>query len=183
MEPWSDRELLSRLATGDNAAACELARRYERVIIAAANRHGLPHADRDDLVQTVWETLLSGHDTIRTPDALPGWIRTTAHRLCVQAARRRNREFSVDLAALPIADERPGPEQLTVHAERDHAVRAAFAALPERCRKLLVLDEPRPGYRRLAANVALAEGSIGPTRRRCLDRLRARLADCLDEPG
>lgn len=183
MQHWSDRELLCRLAKGDNTAACELARRYERVIIAAAKRHDLPPADRDDLVQAVWEALLAGHENIRTPDALPGWIRTTAHRLCVHAARRRSRELSVDLAALPIADERPGPEQLTVRAERAHAVRAAFATLPERCRKLLALDDPRSGYRQLAATVALAEGSIGPTRRRCLERLRARLADGLDETG
>ncbi|WP_020495270.1 RNA polymerase sigma factor [Sciscionella marina] len=181
MQHWSERELLDRLALADNAAARELVGRYERIIVGAAVKHRIRRADLDDLIQSVWLALLAEHRTIRTPEALPGWIRTTAHRLCVRLTRQHRTELCADLAELPLADERPGPEQLAVRADRAHLVRTAFATLPQRCRRLLTLDLSHIGYAEIGGALALAEGSIGPTRRRCLDRLRARLAEHLED--
>lgn len=182
MRYCSERELLNRLAAADNGAARELTRRYTRTISAIAASHGLPGTERDDLIQAVWEALLRSGDRIREPEALSGWIRTTAHRLSIRQVRGSRRELCADLSVLPIADEYPGPEQLAISAERVRLLGSALARLPERCRRLLELDQNQAPYRHIGAVLALAEGSIGPSRRRCLERLRAGLAERLGEP-
>ena len=51
----------------------------------------------------------------------------------------------------------------------------SLAQLNERCRALLValyFDENEPSYQAIAKTLAIAEGSIGPTRARCLQQLR-----------
>ena len=78
---------------------------------------------------------------------------------------------------------RPGaPRQRSAEAgacEHDEGDRlwAAVDGLPERCRRLLriVAFENRPDYRELATELGMPVGSIGPTRGRCLAKLRVAL--------
>jgi DNA-directed RNA polymerase specialized sigma24 family protein len=58
--------------------------------------------------------------------------------------------------------------------ERHIALRAAFAGLSEQCQQLLTLlfhDPPTP-YATISATMGLPVGGIGPSRQRCLDKLR-----------
>jgi DNA-directed RNA polymerase specialized sigma24 family protein len=59
-------------------------------------------------------------------------------------------------------------------AERNAALRAAFAELPPRCQKLLsmLLSDPPHSYVEIHTELGIPVGSIGPQRARCLDRLR-----------
>ena len=61
--------------------------------------------------------------------------------------------------------------------ERDEALWRAFREIEERCQALLRLvcaPEP-PSYEEVAAALGIPVGAIGPTRARCLDKLRRRL--------
>ena len=113
---------------------------------------------------------------LREPAALPGWLATTTQRECLRVLRTSRRH---DHAELP--DEQLSPdldaavvEAELLAAERDAAVRAAFAELPRSCRELLAMltgDQPH-SYEDISATLGMRVGSIGPMRARCLDRLR-----------
>jgi RNA polymerase sigma factor (sigma-70 family) len=74
----------------------------------------------------------------------------------------------------------PLPDEMLVRLEEQHAVRTAVAALDERCRCLLTLlfyrSDPPP-YAEVARALNMTEGSIGPTRARCLQKLRRLLGN------
>ena len=59
-------------------------------------------------------------------------------------------------------------------AERHAALREAFLALPPSDQRLigLALEDPPVPYAEISARLGIPVGSIGPTRRRCLDKLR-----------
>jgi DNA-directed RNA polymerase specialized sigma24 family protein len=62
---------------------------------------------------------------------------------------------------------------------QDHRVlvRRALATLPEQHRRLigLLASSPPPSYQEISAGLGMPTGSIGPTRKRILARLRAEL--------
>ena len=63
--------------------------------------------------------------------------------------------------------------------EEEQAVRTAFFALTERCRRLLdaLFFRDHPGsYADIAADLGVPVGSLGPTRRRCLEALKRALS-------
>jgi RNA polymerase sigma factor (sigma-70 family) len=114
---------------------------------------------------------------IREPTALPGWLATAARRECariVRAARRPHASL-YPLDAETIADDRArATDQDLLAAERHAALRQAFASLPPHDQQLIALlaaDPPVP-YAQISARLGIPVGSIGPTRRRCLDRMR-----------
>ena len=115
-------------------------------------------------------------DNIRDPAALPGWLATTTRRECGRIARaaRRPCDAGHALAAGTIPDDRAqGAEQDLLAAERHAALREAFGQLPPGCQQLLALliDDPALSYAEISARLGVPVGSIGPTRRRCLDKL------------
>ena len=65
-------------------------------------------------------------------------------------------------------------EEEIIVAERNAALRAAFAELPQACHELLsmLMSDPSPAYTEVSTTLGMAVGSIGPTRARCLERLR-----------
>lgn len=141
-------------------------------------------ADRqtaEDVVQVVWLTLLRKADSIRDPQALVGWLLTTARRESWRAMKRTAVPRQVDdpedamasLVALP--GDRPDVT-VEVH-ERQRLLWRHVQALPQRCRELMrvVASVDRPDYTELAEALGMPKGSIGPTRGRCLDKLRRSL--------
>jgi RNA polymerase sigma factor (sigma-70 family) len=169
--------LVDRAVDGDEAAWGDLVDRYAPLVWAVCLRSGLTRSDAEDVVQAVWLRLLEHLPRLRVAEALPGWIVTTTRRECVQHARsaqaRRSREapLPVDPALQEGAD---GVDEGLLRAERYDALRAAFAQLDERCRRLLavLMSDPPPSYAKVSADLAMPIGSIGPTRARCLDALR-----------
>jgi RNA polymerase sigma factor (sigma-70 family) len=130
----------------------------------------------EDVGQTVWLLLVEHLGKLREPAALPGWLATTTAREClrvVTVARKSDRRGTGRDDSLQFVDDRPIDEEILM-AERNAALRAAFAELPERCQQLLsmLISDPPYSYAKIHDVLGLPVGSIGPQRSRCLDRLR-----------
>lgn len=178
-ETRSDGELVAALA-GDGEpvrlAWAELVQRHSGRLYAVARSFSVDQSTAEDLVQTAWLRLLERTDQLRDHDAVGGWlstiVRNEARRLIT---RRRETPTALDLQDRP-----DGAEPTDAGLLRDEsakALRLAFSRLGEECRQLLRLlaVEPRPSYDEIAAAIGRPRGSLGPTRRRCLEQLRQRL--------
>jgi RNA polymerase sigma factor (sigma-70 family) len=170
-------DLVTRARNGDKQAWDALVERYAPLIWSICRRLGLGHADIDDVGQSVWLQLFAHLDSLRDPAALPGWLSITTRRECGRALRAARRslatEYAIDAEALP-DEQAPLPEQELLAAERHAALREALNDLPPECQRLITLliaDPPVP-YAEISAQLVIPVGSIGPSRRRCLDKLR-----------
>jgi RNA polymerase sigma factor (sigma-70 family) len=183
--------LVARAVDGDERAWNQLVERYSSLLWSVCRRFGLSEQDGADVAQTVWLRLVEHLTDLRSAAALPGWIVTTTRRECVLVLRGRGRQRAAgwpvdEVEALP-DDTAPTVDDALLAAERDAVVRDSLAQLDCRCRdllRLLVADPPVP-YARIATVLAMPVSSIGPTRGRCLKRLRGMpaLARFLDETG
>ena len=169
--------LVTAAAGGDTQAWNALVERYAPLVHATCRRWRLDDADAADVSQTVWLRLVENLGRLREPQALPGWLRTTTVRECTRLYHARQRERPDDLAVHldHSADDGSGPvDERLITAERDAALRAAFAELPDRCQRLLglLMRDPPTSYTDITARLGMPGGAIGPNRARCLDRLR-----------
>ncbi len=144
-----------------------------------ARAAGLDSGDAEDVLQTVWLRLVSHLDGIRSPGGLTAWLVITTKREAwrVRAAGRRYLPADQDwLAAVP--DPEPGSEDQVIAGDRRRTLWTAIGRLDRRCQELLriIAFVPRPDYVAVAAKLGMRPGSIGPTRGRCLAKLRAVLA-------
>jgi RNA polymerase sigma factor (sigma-70 family) len=169
-------DLVTRAKNGEQQAWDALVERYAPLIWSICRRYRLERADAEDVSQAVWFTLVARLDHLRDPAALPGWLATTTRRECGRvlhaAGRRRAGEQVLIAANLSDTETAPVDHELLV-AEQQAALRDAFARLPPACQQLLTLlsaDPPVP-YAEISARLGIPAGSIGPNRRRCLDRL------------
>jgi RNA polymerase sigma factor (sigma-70 family) len=143
-----------------------------------ARAHGVDPAAAEDVVQTTWLILLRHLDRIRTPQALVSWLVTVARREALRVLGKRVREQPVTLAELePVPDTAERADEVLVLDERRRVLWEAFRKLPERCRRLLqiVAYVDRPDYDEVSVALGMPKGSIGPTRGRCLAKLRTLL--------
>jgi RNA polymerase sigma factor (sigma-70 family) len=173
--------LVERAAAGDQAAFDELVDRFAPLVWRIARSYRLSAADAGDVSQTTWLRLVEALDRIREPERLGAWLVTTAKREALATIRRRDRLVpDADLSAvepeLPgrVPSVAPTGSEVLEASETRVAVLEAWATLPERCRGLLALllaDPPVP-YEEISASLTMPIGSIGPTRQRCLARLR-----------
>jgi RNA polymerase sigma factor (sigma-70 family) len=169
--------LVTRASNGDRQAWDALVERYAPLIWSICRRYRLGDADADDAAQRVWLHLVNHLDGLRDPAALPGLLSTTARRECGRvrraAARPDTARYALDAETLP--DERAMmADQELLEAERHAALREALAALPQSGQRLLAMltaDPPVP-YAEISARLGIPVGSIGPTRRRYLGKLR-----------
>jgi RNA polymerase sigma factor (sigma-70 family) len=168
--------LVTRARSGDKQAWDALVEQYAPMIWAICRRYQLG-ADAEDIGQRVWLQLVSQLDRIREPAALPGWLATTTRRECLRllgAARGPLADgYVLDADAVPDEQARTVEEELLV-AERHAALREAFRDLPPYGQQLILLliEDPPVPYAEISARLGIPIGSIGPTRRRCLDKLR-----------
>jgi RNA polymerase sigma factor (sigma-70 family) len=167
-------DLVAFAKDGDQQAWDALVHRYTPLVWSICRRYRLSRADADNVGQDVWLQLVTHLDTIRDPAALPGWLATTTARESARAARRAR-----ELWPLPDPGHLPDPtaataEQELLQAERHAALRQALADLPPSCQRLLalLLEDPPPSYATISARLGIPVGSIGPTRARCLHKLR-----------
>jgi RNA polymerase sigma factor (sigma-70 family) len=169
--------LVTRARHGDQHAWDALVERYAPLVWSICRSYRLSRADADDVGQTVWLLLVAHLEQLREPAALPGWIATTTGRECGKARRAARKSHTAwrDLDADTIPDPRTDPaDSGLLAAERHAALRQAFTCLPPGGQQLLALlieDPPLP-YAQISARLGIPVGSIGPTRRRCLQRLR-----------
>ena len=175
-------ELVRRAQQGEQAAWDALVERYTRLLWSVARAHRLSANDAADVVQMTWLLLVEHLDQIRDPERLPGWLATTARRECLRTLRLSNRErpSAPDDTDWDIPDEDAEPlDARLLVGERDAVLWGCFQRLPGRCQGLLriLMATPPPSYADVSAALDLPVGSIGPTRGRCLGRLRELLAD------
>ena len=179
-QPCDDTVVIDLVACardGDAQAWDALVERYAPLIWSICRRYRLGPADADDVGQSVWLHLVDHLGKIREPAALAGWLATTTRRACGRLARaaRGPHTFVYALDAENMADEQSdAAEQEVLAAERHAALREAYSHLPPDCQRLVAMltaDPPAP-YAEISATLAMPVGSIGPTRSRCLDRMR-----------
>jgi RNA polymerase sigma factor (sigma-70 family) len=169
-------DLVTRARNGDEQAWVTLVGRYAPLIWSICCRYQLGAA-AEDIGQTVWLQLVDQLDRIRDPAALPGWLATTTRRECLRvlgAARGpRAAGYVMDAEAVPDEQAETAAEELLA-AERHAALLEAFQDLPPCDQRLILLliEDPRVPYAKISATLGIPIGSIGPTRRRCLDKLR-----------
>jgi RNA polymerase sigma factor (sigma-70 family) len=170
-------DLVARARDGDVQAWDELVERYSPLIWSICRKYRLADADADDVAQSVWLHLVNQLGKIREPAALAGWLATTTRRECGRLVRAARGPHAVVYAldAETMADEQSDTaEQEVLAAERHAALREAYTHLPKECQRLvgmLTADPPVP-YAEISTRLAMPVGSIGPTRSRCLDRMR-----------
>ena len=170
--------LVRRAAAGDQAAWDEIVDRYAQLVWSICVRYQLSRADIEDVGQTVWLRLVEHLGKLREPAALPGWLATTTQRECVRVVKtqRKCEVFGTDPedGGLPRETGTTTIEEEILMAERNALLRAAFAELPEDSQRLitLLLSDPPLSYGEIAEILGIPRGSIGPTRQRCLNRLR-----------
>jgi RNA polymerase sigma factor (sigma-70 family) len=167
-----------RWRAGDESALDELVRMMSPVLWHVVRATGLDREAAEDVVQNTWLTLVRSADSVRDAQAITRWLCTAARReawrVSKSAARTRPVDDEVLDARLPV---QTSPESEVVTDDEKTRLWRALARLPERCQKLLriVAWEPRPDYSSVAEGLDMPIGSIGPTRRRCLDKLRVEL--------
>ena len=170
-------ELLARVAEGDSAAGRELVRRYDRLIAAAARRVLFSPVDVDDVVQETFLILLVSAGSIRDPNRLGPWLWTTASNLARRTARRNTRSRPVEDIEARVAPECDASDEVERGLDRGDqcvALREAMASITSEERLLihLLTVEDRPCYASISAATSRPVGSLGPTRRRILGKLR-----------
>lgn len=183
MEP-NDEALVIACHRGDADAWDTLVDRYKRLIYAIARGAGLDQEQAADVLQRVFTILLEHIDEIEQPARIGAWLVATARREAWRMQRReqavRNTSELSETVLATLVDKADLPDELILRLEAQHKVRMAVAALDERCRKLLTmlfLEPDAPSYSQIAATMGMREGAIGPTRARCLQKLRQLLLD------
>ena len=183
----SDAALVARCRAGDAAGWAALVRRYQRLVYTVPRRAGLSEAEAADVFQTAFARLVEHLGRIDDPSRVRAWLVTTARRETLRLLERARRHVPAHgdgeadkdpLAAL--ADPAPLPDALLAELQQHDRLRRAVERLDARSRafvELLFLHEPPLAYSEIAARLGIAEGSIGPTRARCLDKLRRLLAE------
>ena len=164
---------------GDRRAMDRLVAELTPLVWHVARANGLDRSVAEDVVQTVWLALFGQLDKVRDPKALAAWLITTTRREAKHPFGRRTQPVSLsDELAESLPSTQPAPEDEAVRADRDRRVWRAFVRLPDRCQELLRLTvlAGRAEYQLVADALGMPRGSIGPTRGRCLDRMRDLLA-------
>jgi len=179
-----DAALVARCVSGDSAAWAALVQRYQRLVYAIVRRAGLDEHGAADIFQTVFTRLVQHLPRIAEPQRLQAWIVTTAKREAQLQRRRGQRNVSMtqadeggdEGAEWDLADETPIAEQALDELQQLNLMRNALDRLEERCRTLLLLlfrdEDDKLPYDEVARRLSTSVGSIGPTRARCLDKLR-----------
>ncbi|HTQ91545.1 MAG TPA: sigma-70 family RNA polymerase sigma factor [Streptosporangiaceae bacterium] len=168
-------DLVTRARNGDARAWDGLVERFGPMIWSICRKYRLERADIEDVAQNVWLKLVDQLSRVRDPAALGGWLATTTRRECFRA-RQAGDKFAPDGPAVDDLPEEDAvaAEDEVLRAERHAALREAFARLPVRSQRLLALlaADPPLSYAEIGTRLGMKIGSIGPSRRRCLDRLR-----------
>ncbi|MEV4168705.1 sigma-70 family RNA polymerase sigma factor [Nonomuraea sp. NPDC049709] len=166
-DPRDPAELLEAAADGDRSAWDELESRFGPRMWAVARACGLSPADAADAVQGSWLRLLQHLQSIRDPAGVGGWLMTTVRR---EALLLQRKERSGGSSFEVVED--PDPASAVLEADGRRRLWQTVSTLHEPCRSLLQLVAIDLGNQQVASRLGLPAGSIGPTKARCLEKLR-----------
>ncbi|MEU7828423.1 RNA polymerase sigma factor [Nonomuraea sp. NPDC050022] len=170
-EPRDPAELLKAAAEDDHTAWDQLESRFGSRMWAVARACGLNEADAADAVQGAWLRLLENLHTIREPSGVGAWLATTTRREALLIIRKEPPGFpSFDV----VHD--PDPASAVLEADGRHLLWKSVSAMHEPCRTLLQLVATDMGSQQVAMRLGMPVGTVGPTRIRCLEKLRTLLS-------
>jgi RNA polymerase sigma factor (sigma-70 family) len=179
----TDPELVAQCLDGSQAAWVALITRYQRLIYSIPLRARLSADDAADIFQSVCLKLYEKLSTLRDHDRISSWLITTTNRECWRVSARNRRDSppsgfegedegeridEIPSAAMPIDEQREA-------LERQQIVRETVESLPERCRDLLRMlfyQKDELSYADVAQRMRIPVPSVGPTRARCLEKLK-----------
>jgi RNA polymerase sigma factor (sigma-70 family) len=171
--------VVRRAGSGDMQAWNLLVDQYGRLIWSITARFKLIESDAADVVQTTWMRLIEHIDRIEQPDRIGSWLASTARNECLRhvAARKRLVLVHEDAEFDGVDYHGPAVDEALLAAERAQVVRDAMAHLPAQWQQLLelLMADPPISYAEISDQLGLPVGSIGPTRGRCLAKLRVLL--------
>jgi RNA polymerase sigma factor (sigma-70 family) len=176
-----DEFLVKECLSGNQAAWSALIDKYKNLIFSIPIKRGFSSDDAADIFQAVCLALVSELPRLRNPRALPAWLIQTTSRKCFRWQDTNRRYSNTELQEETLLDESSKvPEELAAQLEREHIVRDAVSELSTDCKRLVELlfyRTPSPSYDDLASVLGTPKGSIGPTRIRCLEKLRRLLEE------
>ncbi len=168
MQTRVDNDLIERCIKGDQKAWKDLVNQYQRLVYSVAHLVCQQTEDVSDVFQQVWMELYQHLADLRNVEALPAWLITVTRRRAYALIQARR-------GSEPLDEEMADLSQPLTHVEEEHALERALDQLPDRCRRLidfLYFDVKEPSYSEIAEAMGMPEASIGPTRARCLEKLR-----------
>jgi RNA polymerase sigma factor (sigma-70 family) len=171
-----DHELIEACLRGSGQAWEVLLVRYQRLIYSIPLHYGLPEHDANDIFQNVSLLLWENLGRLRDRARLGAWLAITTRRECWRMMRQSRSNITVleGNALEEILPASPRSEDEFLDMERQSQIRSAINHLESPCRDLLTLlfyADPRPAYSEIARHLTIPEGSVGPTRSRCLEKL------------
>ncbi len=178
-----DRKIIEACLKGDVSAWEVLIVRYQRLIYSIPLKSRLSQDDAADIFQSVCLKLYEKLETLRDHEKLSSWIITTTTRESWRLLARQKREVSVDEPASEdevepldlLASDAPLADEQRIMLEQQQAIRQAVSALPDRCKNLVTMlfyKKDELSYTEIARQMDMPVASIGPTRARCLEKLK-----------
>ena len=170
-----DPELVALCLGGDARAWETLIVRYRRLIYSIPAKFSFASADASDVFQAVCLKLLEHLHDLKDETKVSAWLITTTTRQCIQVRSQRWRETSSDEDFEEPEATGVNVEDVQIRSQEEQTIRDAVEKLPVRCRQLLELlyFEPKsPSYEEIGRTMNMPIASVGPTRARCLEKLR-----------
>ena len=174
-EKLEDSELVARCLDGDAGAWEALIVRYRRLVFSIPNKFGFAPSDCNDVFQSVCVKLIEHLHDLKDESKVSSWLITTTTRHCIQMRTMKHRDLSGEEGMEETPDPSETSEVVQIQLDREQKVREAIADMPDRCRRLLeflYLDPSSPSYVEIGEKMGMPVPSIGPTRARCLEKLR-----------
>ncbi len=165
---------------GDGRASAELVTLLTPTLWHTARAYRVDHATAEDVVQNAWMALARRRDQLRDPQAVLAWLLVTVRRDAARTAAGARVTVADPEPLLAVSpDPAPGPAATVIDDDRARRLWTAVGRLSERCQRLLrvVAFSDRPDYASLSVDLGMPMGSIGPTRGRCLKKLREHLGE------
>jgi RNA polymerase sigma factor (sigma-70 family) len=181
----SDRDLILRCRQGSAGAWHQVLNRYERLVYSIPLRYGLSRDDAADVAQITFTILIQNMDNLAEDSRLGAWLATVARRHTWRFMKRNQRETAserlegADIAESLVLLGKSDADSIE-HWELSDWLDAGLSQISERCRKLLLalyFQPEQPSYAEVAEQMGMPLGSVGPTRARCLKRLRQVLGE------
>ena len=170
----TDAEIWADVVEEKASAWKELVQRYEALVYTVATRANLSYGDVADCFQNTWVLLYQNRKKIQDPARLSAWLVTTAKREALRL-RRKSQRFSPLDETPDLVDSGRLPDSELEEIQQQHLLERALAEIDSRCRKLLhaLFFEPeKVTYDEIARSIGVSPNTLGPARRRCLDRLK-----------
>ena len=172
---YNDTELVTMCLRGDPQAWEALILRYKRLIYSIPVRFSFTTADASDVFQAVCLKMIEHLHELKDETKVSAWLITTTTRQCTYVRSQKFRESGSDEELEEPPDPSENVEHIRVQVEEQQTVRESVEQLPDRCRQLLELlyfDSRSPSYDDVSQVLGMPVASIGPTRARCLEKLR-----------